>query len=108
MACQLLVNWPRLMMKQLLSNYFSTERAEASGGKTTVARPRRRFLAQSGAIAVNAVWLPAFKLGRESARATCPPPPNFPASIELYQQVYENWAHEIRVEDLWTCAPGTP
>ncbi|HKX29778.1 MAG TPA: cholesterol oxidase substrate-binding domain-containing protein [Blastocatellia bacterium] len=57
---------------------------------------------------MNAAWLPVFKLGRESASATCQPPPNFPPSIELYQQAYKNWADEIKVEDLWTCVPGTP
>ncbi len=81
---------------------------DATGSKKTISRSRRKFLAQTGAIAANAVWLPVFKLRPGSARATCPAPPNFPTSIELYQQVYENWANEIRVEDVWTCAPRTP
>jgi FAD/FMN-containing dehydrogenase len=95
-------------MKRFFSKCFSNVPDGAVKAKTTMSRSRRRFLAQSGAIAANAVWLPAFKLRPGSARTTCPAPPNFPSSIELYQQAYENWANEIRVEDMWTCAPRTP
>jgi FAD/FMN-containing dehydrogenase len=95
-------------MKRLFSKCFSNRLDEAVEAKTTISRSRRRFLAQSGAVAVNAVWLPVFKLRPGSGRTTCPELPNFPPSIELYQQAYENWANEIRVEDLWTCAPATP
>lgn len=35
-----------------------------------------------------------------------PAPPAFPEGIPLYRQAYENWARDIRVDDLWTCAPG--
>src|SRR5262245_42842568 len=95
-------------MKRYISKGFSNRLDEVSGAKTTISISRRRFLAQTGAIAANAVWLPVFKLRPGSVRATCPAPPNFPASIDLYQQAYENWANEIRVEGLWTCAPRTP
>ena len=32
-------------------------------------------------------------------------PPDFPAGIRLYQQSYQNWAQQITVDGLWTCAP---
>src|SRR5262245_49257508 len=95
-------------MERLFSNCSSNRLDEAADGEVTISHSRRRFLAQTGAIAANAVWMPVFKLRPGSARTTCPAPPNFPPSIELYQQGYENWANEIRVDDLWTCAPRTP
>ncbi|HKQ75777.1 MAG TPA: cholesterol oxidase substrate-binding domain-containing protein [Blastocatellia bacterium] len=95
-------------MKCFFNKCNSSRLDEPAGAKTTISTSRRRFLAQTGAIAANAVWLPVFKLRPGNAQTTCPAPPNFPPSIELYQQVYENWANEIRVEDLWTCAPMTP
>lgn len=96
-------------MKRYFSKLRSWVRDKTTGstGKNQ-SHSRRRFLAQSGAIAVNAVWLPVFKLRPGSVYATCPAPPNFPPSIELYQQVYENWSNEIMAEDLWTCAPRAP
>ncbi len=33
------------------------------------------------------------------------PPPNFPADIPLYQSEFKNWAGDIDVRNLWTCAP---
>lgn len=77
--------------------------ARIGGGRST----RRRFL--TGAAAVGALaWVPAFRIRPASASATCPPPPAFPPSIPLYQQAYSNWAGEIVVDDLWTCAPASP
>ena len=66
---------------------------------------RRRLLTGLGSLAATAAWLPAFRVSPASAQAVGAPPPNFPASIELYQQAYENWAAEIRIDALWTCAP---
>jgi FAD/FMN-containing dehydrogenase len=40
--------------------------------------------------------------------AAGPAPPRFPEGIELYKSTFENWALEIIVPDLWTCAPRTP
>ena len=37
--------------------------------------------------------------------STLPLPPNFPTSIPLYQQAFQNWSEEIVLEDAWTCAP---
>ncbi|HCS26017.1 MAG TPA: FAD-linked oxidase [Spongiibacteraceae bacterium] len=70
------------------------------------ARPelsRRRFL-KTSAIAGAAAWLPAFRISAADA-ASCTPPPNFPAGIELFQQAFENWSKGIVIDDLWTCAP---
>jgi FAD/FMN-containing dehydrogenase len=42
-----------------------------------------------------------------AAARTCAAPPSFPAGISLYQQAYENWAKQIVVDGVWTCAPRT-
>ena len=42
-----------------------------------------------------------------SAQATTSPPPNFPPSISIYQQAYQNWAGMIVIDDVWTCAPAS-
>ena len=54
------------------------------------------------------LWAPSFRLSAADAAGACAAPPNFPASIELYRQAFENWAADIRVDDVWTCAPQTP
>jgi len=70
---------------------------------------RRRFLQAAGAgVAGLAGWLPAFRLAPGNLQATLPPPPAFPAGIPCYQQAYENWSREIRIEGLWTAAPRSP
>ncbi|MYS39691.1 FAD-linked oxidase, partial [Streptomyces sp. SID5998] len=43
-----------------------------------------------------------------SAYAASTVPPDFPAGIDVHQRVYENWAGEIRTDQLWTCAPRSP
>jgi len=68
---------------------------------------RRRLLGGLASLGATA-WLPLFRAGPASAEATRPPPPAFPPAIELYQQAYENWAGDIRLDALWTCAPKTP
>src|SRR5687768_3307510 len=73
--------------------------------------PRRSFLsgtAQLAAAGALAGWVPIFRVPYASAQATCATPQNFPAGITLYQQAYENWAKEVRVDSVWTCAPQTP
>lgn len=60
-------------------------------------------LAAAGAIAG---WVPAFRI--TAAEACTPTPPNFPAGITLYQQAFINWARDISVDPMWTCAPTTP
>lgn len=68
---------------------------------------RREFLSSAAATALTA-WLPVFRVSPASAQATCAPPPDFPSSIPLYQQAYQNWSREIRISSLWTCAPRNP
>jgi FAD/FMN-containing dehydrogenase len=68
----------------------------------------RRDFVKAAAAGVLAGWLPAFRVSPASARATCAAPPNFPGSITLYQQAYQNWSGEIQIAALWTCAPRTP
>ena len=65
---------------------------------------RRQFLA--GAAALGAVgWTPVFGVTYASASQI---PPNFPTSIALYKQAFQNWSGEIMVDDVWTCIPQTP
>ncbi|GHE69159.1 hypothetical protein GCM10014715_23720 [Streptomyces spiralis] len=68
---------------------------------------RRRLLASSAA-AGGAVWLLRGLVRPGSAYAASAPPPGFPAGIDVYQRTYENWAGEIRTDQLWTCAPRSP
>jgi FAD/FMN-containing dehydrogenase len=65
---------------------------------------RRTFLA--GAAAAGALaWTPVFRVSPASAQVTSATPPNFPSSISLYQQAYQNWAGMIVIDNVWTCAP---
>src|ERR1035438_6720828 len=67
---------------------------------------RRAFLA--GAAAAGALaWTPVFRATPASAQATSAAPPNFPSSISIYQQAYQNWAGMIVVDNAWTCAPAS-
>ncbi|MFG3052013.1 cholesterol oxidase substrate-binding domain-containing protein [Kitasatospora sp. NPDC048239] len=68
---------------------------------------RRELLGASAALG-GAAWLLRGTIAPGSAEAAAPVPPGLPAGTELYQRVYENWAGEIRTDQLWTCAPRTP
>ncbi|MFS4108765.1 cholesterol oxidase substrate-binding domain-containing protein [Streptomyces sp. PD-S100-1] len=68
---------------------------------------RRRLLASSAA-AGGAVWMLRGLVRPGSAYAASAAPPDFPAGIDVHQRVYENWAGEIRTDQLWTCAPRSP
>jgi hypothetical protein len=82
---------------------------EPQGESCPFEASRRRFLKAAGAGAVGlAGWVPAFEIAPRSSRATLPEPPAFPEGIPRYQQAYENWSREIRIEGLWTAAPRTP
>lgn len=62
----------------------------------------------AGAAAAGALaWVPVFRVTPASAQATTSPPPNFPPSISIYQQAYQNWAGMIVIDDVWTCAPAS-
>ncbi|WP_425555616.1 cholesterol oxidase substrate-binding domain-containing protein [Kitasatospora kazusensis] len=68
---------------------------------------RRGLLAASAALG-GAAWILRGVVGADSAQAVGTAPPALPDGIAAYQQVYENWAGEIRTDALWTCAPSTP
>jgi len=68
---------------------------------------RREVIAASAALG-GVAWLLRGTVGPDSAQAVGAPPPGLPGGIEPYQLVYENWAGEIRTDQLWTCAPSTP
>ena len=62
----------------------------------------------AGAAAAGALaWVPVFRVTPASAPATTSLPPNFPSSISIYQQAYQNWAGMIVIDDVWTCAPAS-
>lgn len=78
---------------------------------TEVSSPsRRRFIGDAGklaAVGALAGWIPAFRISPAEA-VVCSTPPAFPSGITLYQQAYINWARDIAVDPMWTCAPATP
>jgi FAD/FMN-containing dehydrogenase len=98
----------------------NSDRARASGGSAQHAKPkamtaptRRAFLAGAGAATAGALaWSPVFRATPASAdpatRAIAAQPPNFPSSIDVYQQAYQNWSGMIVIDDVWTCAPASP
>jgi FAD/FMN-containing dehydrogenase len=62
----------------------------------------------AGAAAAGALaWVPVFRVTPASAQAASSTPPNFPSSISIYQQAYQNWAGMIVIDDVWTCAPAS-
>jgi FAD/FMN-containing dehydrogenase len=68
---------------------------------------RRAFVAGSAAAGL-ALMTP---LGRADAATAVRMgainvPPDFPPGVTLYQQTYQNWAQQITVDGLWTCAPA--
>jgi FAD/FMN-containing dehydrogenase len=78
---------------------------------------RRAFLGATAAGAALGAgpWTPALGASRAAgwgrvspAEAAIPAPPNFPASIPVYQQAFRNWSGEIQLNPTWTCAPASP
>ena len=63
-----------------------------------------RSAATAAALGV-AEWTPAFRVPAGAQQSTLSMPPNFPPSIALYQQAFQNWSGEIVLENAWTCAP---
>ena len=80
---------------------------DMGGGLGDRSLSRRQFLTVAAAAAALGVveWSPVFKVPAASAQSTLPVPPNFPKSIELYQQAFQNWSGEVVLENAWTCAP---
>jgi FAD/FMN-containing dehydrogenase len=83
---------------------MTTTTPERAGTRLT----RRGLLAGALALGAGALGAPIFRITPAKARPGCPAPPGFPSSVEVYQQAYRNWSGEIRIDDLWTCAPRTP
>jgi FAD/FMN-containing dehydrogenase len=65
---------------------------------------RRAFLAGTAAAGALA-WAPVFRVSPAEAQTAAPP--NFPSSISIYQQAYQNWAGMIVIDNVWTCAPAS-
>lgn len=86
-----------------IENTADKQRADAP----TAGVGRREFMSAATAGLLTA-WLPAFRVSPASAQATCAPPPNFPPTLALYQEAYQNWSREIQISSLWTCAPRNP
>jgi FAD/FMN-containing dehydrogenase len=80
---------------------FGLEQPDRSG------RPSRRAFMAGAAAAGALAWVPVFRVSPASAQATSAAPPNFPSSISLYQQAYQNWAGMIVIDNVWTCAPAS-
>jgi len=72
--------------------------------------PSRRTFLRTSAMLGAAVWLPAFRVSPAAAMASgaCPPPPNFPAGIDVFLQAYRNWSGEISIDAIWTATATTP
>ena len=70
-------------------------------------RPSRRAFLAGTAAAGAVAWVPVFRAAPASAQATSAPPPNFPSSIAVYQQAYQNWAGMIAIDSVWTCTPAS-
>jgi FAD/FMN-containing dehydrogenase len=70
-------------------------------------RPSRRAFLGGAAAAGTLAWVPVFRATPASAAATSAAPPNFPSSITIYQQAYQNWAGMIAIDSVWTCAPAS-
>jgi FAD/FMN-containing dehydrogenase len=66
---------------------------------------RRAFLAGTAATAGALAWAPVFRVSPADAQTAAPP--NFPSSIPIYQQAYQNWAGMIVIDNVWTCAPAS-
>jgi FAD/FMN-containing dehydrogenase len=70
-------------------------------------RPSRRAFLGGAAAAGALAWVPVFRASPASAQATAAAPTNFPSSITIYQQAYQNWAGMIAIDSVWTCAPAS-
>jgi len=81
----------------------SSSNSGSSGSSSS--RPSRRAFLGAAAAAGALAWVPVFRATAANAQATSSPPTNFPSSIPVYQQAYQNWAGMIVIDDVWTCAP---
>ncbi|KAA2250969.1 FAD-binding protein [Solihabitans fulvus] len=74
---------------------------ESSDNSTRGSLSRRRFL---GASAAAGLWM---SVGRLAAEADPTAPQDFPPTVELYREQFQNWDGAISTDPLWTCAPRT-
>lgn len=68
---------------------------------------RRAFLANMSKLAAAgavAGWMPIYQIAA-NAQGIAPRPANFPATVPLYVQAFQNWSGEISVPNVWTAAP---
>lgn len=67
---------------------------------------RREFLGASLGASAALMWKPIGKIlpGAPEAGAV---PDGFPSIVPLSKQLYENWALEVHVDDVWTAEPTT-
>src|SRR5580700_5181743 len=84
-----------------------TSHAPSATGQSRSAGPSRRAFLAGAAAAGALAWTPVFRVSPASAQVTSATPPNFPSSISLYQQAYQNWAGMIVIDNVWTCAPAS-
>lgn len=87
---------------------LATSAAGEAGAPARAGGTRRAVLVGAvGAAAITAAgWTPALRA--PAALADPPAPPSFPSGIPLYRQLFKNWAGDISVSGMWTCAPVTP
>ncbi len=84
---------------------------EGSGSSRRHGVSRRKFLqTAAGTAALGAAGALGWtSVGRLSpAEAATAPPPNFPSSIPIYQELFANWSGEIVVQNVWTAVPASP
>ncbi|WP_218025096.1 cholesterol oxidase substrate-binding domain-containing protein [Nocardia jejuensis] len=70
--------------------------------------PGRRAVlgGMAGAAAFAALgWTPAFRVPAARAESALTA---LPSGLEAYRQAYENWSGEVRIDQMWTCAPTMP
>ncbi|RYE60553.1 MAG: FAD-binding oxidoreductase, partial [Hyphomicrobiales bacterium] len=87
-----------------LSFYTSRDAGTAVPAQSSDRPDRRAFMRQAG---VFGAWLPFSQISVAQS-AGCALPPAFPEGMALYRQAFKNWAGDIAVDDVWTCAPASP
>jgi len=87
-----------------ICSWWAGARSSASGALASEA-PDFVTSGLSAAAAGALAWAPVFRVSPADAQTATPP--NFPASISIYQQAYQNWAGMIVIDDVWTCAPAS-
>ncbi len=76
-------------------------------------RSRREFLGGSARVGAYGLALPLLlddllKTTIPARPAPCAMPQGFPAGVPLGRKTFENWARDLRGENIWTVVPRTP